>query len=41
MSALNTSNPQVGKTYGLWKCVDTVASEGSVGVPAKPEAVVS
>jgi len=29
---------EVGKTYGLWKCVDTVATEGSA---AKPEAVVS
>ena len=29
---------QVGKTYGLWKCVDTVASDP---VPGKAEAVVS
>lgn len=29
---------EVGKTYGLWKCVDTVATEG---IAAKPEAVVS
>lgn len=29
---------EVGKTYGLWKCVDTVASDP---VPGKPEAVVA
>jgi hypothetical protein len=28
---------QVGKTYGLWKCVDTVASSE----PQKAEAVAS
>jgi len=31
---------EVGKTYGLWKCVDTVASENSVPA-SKQEAVAS
>lgn len=29
---------EVGKTYGLWKCVDTVASDN---IPTKQEAVAS
>ena len=31
--------PQVGKTYGLWKCVDTVPEAGTV--TAAKEAVAS
>lgn len=30
---------EVGKTYGLWKCVDTVANDNSTNPAAKPEAV--
>lgn len=30
---------QVGKTYGLWKCVETAATEGMT--PNAPEAVAS
>ncbi len=35
---LHISPKKVGKTYGLWKCVDTIASD-SIAVAAKPEAV--
>ena len=34
--------PQVGKTYGLWRCVDSVAASDTVSSSAtKAEAVAS
>ncbi len=35
---LHISPKKVGKTYGLWKCADTIGSDSNV-VAAKPEAV--
>merc|ERR1712226_338873 len=32
---------EVGKTYGLWKCVETLNEPAPIGVGAKPEAVAS